>query len=54
MLFYAPCWPRAIVVGIAQVKTEPIRLTISEEGKTQVHQAYVDLAPLQVSYYVLR
>lgn len=45
ILLYA-FWPRAIAVDIAQVKTEPMRLTISEEGKTQVHQAYVVSAPI--------
>ncbi|MBK7300333.1 MAG: HlyD family efflux transporter periplasmic adaptor subunit [Moraxellaceae bacterium] len=45
ILLYA-FWPRAIAVDIAQVKTEPMQLTISEEGKTQVHQAYVVSAPI--------
>lgn len=45
ILLYA-FWPRAIAVDIAQVKIEPMRLTISEEGKTQVHQAYVVSAPI--------
>lgn len=39
-------WPRAILVDIASVQTGPMRVTINEEGRTQVREPYVVSSPV--------
>ena len=39
-------WPRAIPVDIAEAKTGPMVVTINEEAKTRVHDAFVVSAPI--------
>jgi HlyD family secretion protein len=39
-------WPRPTLVDMAQVTTAPMQVTINEEGRTQVHDAYVVSTPI--------
>jgi len=39
-------WPRPVLVDIGKVKIEPMMITIDEEGKTQVRNAYVVSTPV--------
>lgn len=39
-------WPRPTKVDIGNVTTEPMRVTIDEEGRTRVHDAYVISTPV--------
>lgn len=42
----AAFWPRALLVDIAPVRTGPMRVTINEEGRTQVREPYVVSSPV--------
>ncbi|WP_235912895.1 efflux RND transporter periplasmic adaptor subunit [Oceanomicrobium pacificus] len=39
-------WPRPMLVDIGTVTVEPMRLTINEEGRTRVHDAYTVSTPV--------
>jgi HlyD family secretion protein len=39
-------WPRAVMVDMGQVSRGPLRVTIDEEGRTRVHDAYVLSTPV--------
>jgi HlyD family secretion protein len=39
-------WPRPLLVDIGKVRLEPMTITIDEEGKTQVRNAYVVSTPV--------
>ena len=39
-------WPRPVLVDMAQVARAPMQVTIDEEGRTQVHEAYVVSTPI--------
>ena len=39
-------WPRPLLVDIGAVKRQPMVVTINEEGRTQVHNAYVVSTPI--------
>ena len=39
-------WPRSIQVDIGEVKRGPMTITINEEGRTRVHDAYVVSTPV--------
>lgn len=39
-------WPRPLLVDIGEVKRQPMVVTIDEEGRTQVHNAYVVSTPI--------
>ena len=39
-------WPRALLVDIGQVKRGPMIMTINEEGKTRVRDAYIVSTPV--------
>ena len=38
-------WPSAIAVDMDEVTSGPMRVSIDEEGRTQVHDAYLVSAP---------
>lgn len=39
-------WPRAVLVDMAQIKREPMIVTIDEEAKTRVRDEYIVSAPI--------
>ena len=39
-------WPRPVIVDMGQVSRGPMRVTIDEEGRTRVHDAYVLSTPV--------
>lgn len=39
-------WPRAVITDIGTLNKSPFRMSISEEGKTRVHDIYVLSAPV--------
>ncbi|MGH1355764.1 MAG: efflux RND transporter periplasmic adaptor subunit [Thalassovita sp.] len=39
-------WPRPVLVDMASVTRAPMQVTIDEEGRTQVHEAYVVSTPI--------
>ena len=39
-------WPRPTLVDMAEVTTAPLQVTINEEGRTQVHEAYIVSTPI--------
>ncbi|MFA6545084.1 MAG: HlyD family efflux transporter periplasmic adaptor subunit [Limisphaerales bacterium] len=45
-LIAAGLWPKPILVETTRVTTGPLRVTVSEEGKTRIKQRYVVAAPV--------
>ncbi|WP_088329758.1 HlyD family efflux transporter periplasmic adaptor subunit [Lacimicrobium sp. SS2-24] len=46
MVFIYALWPRAIRVEVAEVMRQPMQVTVVEEGRTRVKDAYVIAAPV--------
>lgn len=42
----AAFWPRAVMVDIGEVSRGPMQVTIDEEGRTRVHDAYIVSTPV--------